>query len=558
MRARTTIAIAAVAAAATATTFVAVRARRSGEPARPHDAADRPAGADLVPRSHYRLTYEQEIAMPGRAPVKVIARGTWTTTPHRSGRTEVRFAPAVLDGPQGALPAPAAVAAPIQLVHTGGVLSAMAFPAAMPAPGRALLTALATTFQRAARDGDAWTVAEEDLVGRYDAIYARTGDTIARRRGAYTALRGPGGLSAKPAGELTATEDTRFEVDADGLVRARIVLDQQIALGDQAPRVDVRLRAELERTAIEWVPPSATALLPAGPISDHTDHAAVARSTDENLVDGATVDLLLAELARTADLDAAVKGVSKERARLLARLAAAIRLDPSLAAKVAEQIRAHAADRVEVELLAGALGSARVPEGTDALAGLADLAPDVLPPASRATVMNALSVAQPVTSKSLGALTASLDSADHRTAVLALGSHRRRADEALAAQAAAAGQELLARYAAATGEDRVLYAKALGNSGDPAAVGPLRGAIAGSDPVLRNAAVYALRLVPGPEADAILAGALDDPDLAFSAVRAIGSRDPSVWRARLEAVRARYADRNDVQTAIHNVLRRWG
>jgi HEAT repeat protein len=172
--------------------------------------------------------------------------------------------------------------------------------------------------------------------------------------------------------------------------------------------------------------------------------------------------------------------------------------------------------------------------------------------------MNALSVAQPVTAKSLDALTASLDGADHRTAALALGSHRHRAGDALLIPAAAASQALLGRYASSTGAARVLYAKALGNSGDPAAVAPLRDAIAGGDPVLRDAAVYALRHVPGPEVDGLLAGALDDPDLAFAAVRAIGSRDPAVWRDRLEAIRARYADRNDVQTAIHGIFRRWG
>lgn len=555
MRPRTLVLLAAAASAVLALHHL--RSRPGPSAASPSiGAAPRdPSRSGLVPRIHYQLAYEQAAAITGRAPMQVTVRGEWITTPHRSGRTEVRFVPATLDGPRGSVPATADLIAPVQLVRDGGVLVAMGFTAAMPEPGRAMMTALATTFQRSERAGSAWTVTEDDLMGRYDAGYRRDGDVVHRSRDGYRAMRGPHGLSVDAAGRTTARERSRFEVDAAGLVRADLAIELRVALGDAGPAADLTLRASLERTAIEWVPASASRLLPAGPITDHADHRRAIEDADRALVAGASAAELVAELARLAALDRALPGVGHDRAIVLARLAAAIRLDPAAAAVVADAIRAHAADATGVELLAGALASAGVPEATDVLAGLVGAE---LPAPSRAALIGALSFAAPVTAASLAALVGALDDAGGEQAALALGSHRRRAADALAEPARAAASELLGRYAGARGTERVIYAKALGNAGDPAALPSLREAMRGGDRALRDAAVFSLRFVPGAAADALLEEALADPTLAGAAVRAIGYRGPQVWRERLEAARQRYADRNDVLSAIHAALRRWG
>lgn len=517
------------------------------------------SGADLAPRGqrapglvlriHYHLAYQQAITMTGRAPTEIDVDGEWITTPRRDGRIEVRFAPARLEGPKGALPAATALAAPVQLVAVNDVLAAMGFPAAMPEPARALMTALATTFQHTDRAGSSWTAAEDDVMGRYDAAYQRSGDVLARSRGAYRAMRGAGGLSPHGAHDVTPSEQSRFTLDGDGLVGADVALDLRIKVGEGAPSVDVRLRASLERTAIEWVQPPIGPAFPAEPISDHADRVAAARSADESLIAGASLAQLLDEITR--------KGTGKEHARALSRLAAYLRLNPAAAAEVADALRAHAADRDLTQLLAGALASARVPEGTDALAGLA-LAQ--LPASAQTDVVNALTLSEPVTAASLDALDQSLDGADARQAALALGSHVRRADADLSSRSHDAVQQLLARYAAASSDaERTILAQALGNSGSPDALPLLRGLIHGGNPQLAGAAVFSLRFLSGDqEVDAMLASALGDADLAFSAVRAIGFREPTAWRDRLIDAQDQYAKRNDILAAIQAILRRWG
>lgn len=550
MRTRTTAAL--VLALAAAAGFVLHGRRAAPTEAPPAPRAAAPAG--LVPRATYRLLYEQEVRVDGQPPMDVVVQGQWTTTPLRNGRAEVRFAPDTLHGPDGALPAAGDLAAPVQLAIVDGVLGGMAFPQAMPAPARTLLTTLAGTFQRSERPGERWTVTEEDVVGRYDAVYVRTGDTIARTRAAYRATRGPDGLSAAAAAAVTPAESTRFEVDADGLVRARVELTLRIAIGQGAPEVDLRVRASLERTALAWVAPPAAPLLAVDALSDHADHAGARRSADERFVDGASAAVLMAELARVAALDPAAAGVGNQRAQLVSRLGTAVRLDPALAAQVAAMVRAHGDRTMEVELLAGALSSAGVPEATDALAGLLGAE---LPAPARTAVMNALTMSEPTTATSLAALTSSLDGADAAQAAYALGAHRRAAGADLADAATHATRTLVDRARAASGPARTVYVQALGNTGDPAALPLLRDAIATGDANLAADALFSLRFVAGAEADALLTEALGDPERAFGAIRAIGYRDPETWRAALEAAKARYADDNKVQTALRGIFRRW-
>ncbi|HVV88172.1 MAG TPA: HEAT repeat domain-containing protein [Kofleriaceae bacterium] len=541
-----------------------IAAYRHARAHRPHVAAAAAAPSarprlGLVPRIHYHLAYQQEIAMPMAAPVDVKVEGEWITTPRRDGRIEVRFVPAAIDGPDGSMPAAADVATPVQLVREDGVLSAMGFVDAMPAKGRALMTNLATTFQVSEQPGSSWIVAEEDLLGRYDAAYQRAGDTLVRSRDAYVSARSAGELSAKAAGDIGASEESRFVVDREGVVSADVGVALSIAISDDAPSAQAHVKATLARTSIEWVTPSMTAALAAEPISDHVDRAVARASADESRVAGATLDVLLAELRRLAALDGAAKATRDQRAHLMARLCAYLRLHPEAASRVADELRAQAANHDATRLLAGALGQARVAEGTDALAALALLPAGDLPAGARSDVLGALQLAEPPTEASLAALTASLDGPDRAAAALGLGVHSRGAPAELSDQAGVAVRTLLDRYASAgSAGDRVVLAQALGNTGSPAALPLLRELASGADPDLAEAALYGLRFVPGDDVDELLAGAIDDPDRALGAVRAIAYRAPATWRDRLIALQDRYAGRSDIVMSIRGTLRRWG
>ena len=543
--------LALVVLAAVAAGVFATRGGGRGSAAR----APADAHAGLVPRIRYRVAYDQRLELPGRAPTNLAVRGAWTTTPRADGRIEARFALDTIDGPPGSLPTAAALAPPVQLVETDGVLTAMAFPAAMPGPARALVTGLATAFQYTGRAGARWAAVEEDLTGRYEAAYTRDGDAALRTRAAYTAMRGRAGLSAAAARDVAPAETSRFALDAHGVVTADVAIDLRVSMGEGLPAVHTRLRARLAREAIEWVAPPVGPALPAGPISDHVDHVAAARSADRAAVAGASVAQLLAEVARVAALDASAPAIRNERSQLLARLAAAVRLDPAVAAELAAAMRAPGASASAVKLVAGALASTKLAIGTDTLAGLAR---EDLPAEGARAVLHALALSTPPTVASLDVLGQSLDGAGAEAAALGLGTHVHHGHAEHPAAAAQATETLIARYHGASSDaDRARYVAALGNGGAAAALPVLRDAIARGGPAA-EAAVHGLRFVPGAEADALLADALGREALAFAAVRAAGHRDAAVWGPRIEEARRRFPDHAGLQLAAQGILRRWG
>jgi hypothetical protein len=515
-------------------------------------AAPRRGGGTVVSRARYHLAFDEEVAVPGKPSVKLRAAGAWFATQRPDGRTEVRFSPAELAGSPSELPRAADLEASAQLVREGGVLKAIGFPDEMPAKARKFLTGLATTFQLTDGSGDGWTVAEEDLTGRYDAVYARSGDELRRSRPRYSALRGPAGPSEDAAG-ATPAEQTRFVVDVDGIVTASVELDVTFALGKGMDPAKLQVRAHLEREAIEQVDDEGIAAFAAGPISGFADFETARRNADESFVAGASLDDLLAEVKRSLGMSGSAGG--NARAQVLARLGALVRLRPEAAAEIAEQLRRQPGDIAELGLLAGALGSARIAAGTNALAGLLG---GELPDDARSVVAAALSLSSPATPASLRALTEGLDRPHGDAAALGLGAHGRWARDKDPAAADAAVDVLLDRHASAHSDaERRLYLEALGNAGAPRALPVLRAAIDGGDRRLGRAAVFSLRFVPGADADALIERSLTQPALAFAAVRAAGYRDPARWRPLLLAAQEQYPEHNGIQGEIRAILRRW-
>lgn len=520
-------------------------------------AAGRGAAHGLVSQAHYHLSFEQHITMSGRPPSSLRAEGEWITTSRADGRTEVRFVPDTLDGPVGELPRAADLDAAAQLVSEQGVLNAIGFPDRMPAPARKLLTGLATTFQYTGQLGADWTIGEEDLTGRYDAVYRWSDDEIQRSRTRYTALRAQDGLSAVSAGGVTPTEKTRFRVDDDGVVSAVVELDVTFAVGGVAP-IQLVLRGSLERESIEQVEAPGGELFAAAPISGYVNFEGARRNADRSLVAGATVADLLAEVKRVAAL--AGRDGSNARAQALARLAALIRLDPEAAEEVADQVRQHPEALAEARVLVGALGSARVAAGTDALAGLMA---DELPDAARGAVVGALSFANPVTPASLHALSEGIEKPHGNQAALGLGTQSRKMRETDPASADAATQLLLSHQASAgTVGERRLFLEALGNSGATQALPVLRAAMTGDNSQLATAAAFSLRYVPGADVDALLAQSIEQsverPEVALAAIRAAAYRDPAKWRPLLVAAQGQYPGHDGIQGEIRAILRRWG
>ncbi len=160
-------------------------------------------------RARYRLVADQRAVVEGKEVVAVTVAGTWITTEREAGRTEVELREARITAVGDETAQPADVAAPFLVVRREGALHELAFPATMKGQAKDLLGSLATALQVTPREGDAWTVEEEDLTGRYEARYTRSGDRLTRTRGPYTAARASTPGRASRPGRKTHASPSR-------------------------------------------------------------------------------------------------------------------------------------------------------------------------------------------------------------------------------------------------------------------------------------------------------------------------------------------------------------
>lgn len=526
-------------------------------PQPPAEAPRRVAPADRVappPQAHrdrYRLTYRVTTTLDGRPGPAGRVEGTWSLRPLRDGRVRARLIPTAVDG-HHTLPPAEAMTAAIELVGAPGEpLTGIGFPAGTPLEARRLHTQLAAAFWYVDGPGDRWQADEEDAAGAYVAEYQRTGDGVVRTVVAYTALRGPDGLSTRHAAAATPAGQTRFVFDADGLREVEIATRLTFDMGRGAPRIETAVEGRLER--IDRTPVAlADGALRVRPIEGHVDLGDQRAVVDDARVAGADLPALLAEVERVGRLDPADRETRAWRSVTLRRLSALLRLDPMSAPALADAARA-ADDPRRAGLLLGALGSAGTPSATEALAGLLD---DALDPGFRRAVTHQLALADGASPAVIDALIPAAAGGDP-AAMAALGAQSGRLGEGDPA-AAAAIETLLARYGAAeSGDDKRRALMALGNSGAPRAMDVLLGNLAVRDPGVADAAVFGLRFMPPGEADTVLAAVLDRGDRrALAAVRAAAFRDPALWRDRLTAAAERFGDDARMARAIESALAR--
>jgi hypothetical protein len=505
-------------------------------------------------RARYRISSTQRAVLDGRELARAVVEGTWTTTERAGGRTEARFAATRIEVSGGEAPSPADLAEPIELSAKDGVLDGIAFADGTPRAARAVLTGLATTFPSTARAGDAWTVEEEDLWGRYTAEYERRGDRVIRKRSRYTALREASGLSAAHAAAFAPAETSEIVFDERGLVSATVRVGASMAAGKGKSRMELSLVATLVREDVDEVPLVAGSGRAIAPISDHADRASLARARDAALTGGKKAPELLAEATRVAHLDRAQPDTAKERASALRKLSAAVQLDPAAAGTIADAVRRDPRDGATVSLLLGALSSADAPEATNVLTSLLD--DGALPPEAQNLVLSHLALAKAPTSESAAALAKALAGPNGDAAALALGAEARGLDDEDAGDAI---DQLLARYAqAATPEEKKADLLALANTGSRRVLPTLLAAVQGSDFELARTATFGLRLIPGDDVDTLLDTLIQggSPEI-LEAIQATAYRSPALWKPRLDAARVQFAGQKRVVDAIAAVLVRW-
>lgn len=224
---------------------------------------------------------------------------------------------------------------------------------------------------------------------------------------------------------------------------------------------------------------------------------------------------------RIDELLAAV-AAGQEGDSLPSRVAAALRRDDDAVRAALAFMRGGKATKLVVD----ALAAAATPAAQNALC---ELARDRrLTPSVRAAAVASLGLLRRPTAATMTAVAELTDEPPVGPALFLAGSVARAGRADHPTEAAALEKLVLARSPRARGSaELVASLAALGNLGSAAVLPRLRAALTAGDPGVRAAGARALRLVPDPEADRLLAATLRgdrDPTVRAAAVFAAGFR----------------------------------
>ncbi|MCP3137105.1 HEAT repeat domain-containing protein [Pyxidicoccus xibeiensis] len=400
---------------------------------------------------------------------------------------------------------------------TRGRVLAVHFPPTVDTTGRRFVRALLAATQFVAEDGSTWSTEESDTTGDFESEYRAGGstNTYVKTKRRYLRSAAPG-TPPRLKGHLAFTlfEDGHvkeaagsdvMEVSGTGRLETRVALTgvgvdrQPLSLGDfQA----VRSTLKTERLAVAE---PAEASTPAG---------------DRQLVGGATSAELLRLLARATQPHA--------RDATRARLAALFRLEPAELERATRMVRQGTASPELAGQLLEALGSAGTPESQRALVSVLEEAR--VRAELRTQAARVASRVQTPTLALAAALELALDGARDEevknAAALAVGA----VVKGLEPMEPARSRELLEgvlKRCQARSVDPVVCLKTLANAGSPRGLAYAKSSLLHPSTKVRDAAMDALRTIPGAEADALLDEVLlgdPSPRVRTQAVAAMSHR----------------------------------
>ncbi|WP_342378344.1 HEAT repeat domain-containing protein [Myxococcus stipitatus] len=380
-----------------------------------------------------------------------------------------------------------------------------------------------------------WSTEEQDTSGQYVARYERVEARRYRKhKEVYTATATPEGLQPlKDSPRMSVSGGATFELTEDAWlqtlqVRERLLVDP----GEGMPRVtnttELSLRLlerRLEPTLVDAFAARA-AFLDTSALASFQGPAPDPLAHHRQVLGSRKLEDLLADLRA---LPADEKARDEARTRALEQLRALLTLRPEEASRIPALLRAKDLSPLAASAMLGALSAASTPESLRALAsatGDTALTTDV-----RMDAVSALGMADHPIRESVDTLRQLSRSEDARlrgTATLALGNAALHLNGADARASEALVQELENDYRAAKdAEARALLLRSLGNTRAPAALDTLADALRSDSVRVREAAMVALRGIPGPDADRLLAERLmNDPiaEVRRGAVFACGFR----------------------------------
>ncbi len=379
-----------------------------------------------------------------------------------------------------------------------------------------------------------WTSVETDNFGVCAARYERIGDDLFKKtKTDYRQLEMSNALKSadetRPQSEPRIWSEATILLRQGGVVgRAAMVETVTVALGEMSVETKSHVTLELASASrIEVVP-----LTPKGWTRERL-FATRDPSPEERLeslrrqLGAATFADLLTDLVALRKTQAS----ASQRWDVIDRLAALFQLRPD-ALRDALSAMKGPLGREDAELMLAALAHTKTPDSQAALGTLA--ADSAVEAGLRRSAVVRLGLDEAPTEGTLDALDRLSKNADdaglRETALLALGGAARQAADAESTTGVAQKTiRALERDLGAAGsvERRTLLLSALGNTGSPDVLSTLRTQLSDADPRIRSAAINALRLIPGPEVEALLSAAVArDPDALVrrSAVDTLGGR----------------------------------
>jgi HEAT repeat protein len=478
----------------------------------------------------YAISFTQEVGFEGTSatsapPLRWKIAGNWVSTPVEVTPDAVTLrlqleSPQLeffQDGRQVAGDAAEAMRLGMSLpllatLTPAGAVQAAHFDRRVDVLSQGLLRAILASSQVVLAEGASWTTEESDTTGVFAASYERTGGKLEKRKLRYVKVATPNGLVTPPKGaRFGLMASATIELGPQSALRSleareRLEVETGPAMPVGVGTVELSLRrvgtrkvavAQLNRGELVTVALAASQTLGEDP-----------KARDEQLLKGAK----LGELFDTLKALPAGEDRGQAAATMQARLRALFTLEPSAAREALARL--HELSAEDAGTVIGALSAANTPEAIDALGRVALDAERPLPLRMDATA--GLGTVEKPTREGIAqleALARDPDEGVRSTALLGLGNTARTLDDA-------EGKPLVNRLmgelaAAKTPEEKILALKALANSADPAILPLVESALADPSEQLRAAAVEALRLLPGPKADALLLGRLaSDPSPA--------------------------------------------
>lgn len=426
---------------------------------------------------------------------------------------------------------------------------------------RDLLRYLVSILQIAGRSGDAreWTTTERDLTGPYEARYHRRGDgSIAKQKVAYRLpSAASGGAPARPVVEvLSSAWEARF---GRGGALSRFAGSEEVSTDGPVGDLKMVAHTELSADLIASDPEAETPSELIGSFErersrlrswslerDPSELAAISRVHDEQLVEGASLSVLVDGLRAVADNEEA-------RRRAQRRLEALFRLDPrapEAAAALVRQSNGQAPAIVSAMAAAGTLESQRA---------LRSLVTDsAVPRPLRLTAVQMIGQLAEPTREAIDGLEPLLDVADpelRQAGAYAYGATLR-AGAAREPERVRQGLDALTTRLerARTADEKIDLLDSLGNAGNPAALPIIRRSLEDADPEVRAVALKALRLIPDPAADELLSATIVGADVVpvrIAALFAAGFRPVEPYVAPVGALLAREPTPRVRESAVH-------